>query len=74
MDLAFHMLFARYNGPLTLTAPTASRLWKTFTFFTPFSYAKGGDPDIKRHYSLQCLIWPEVIKLFPCSTQLSMKF
>ena len=29
---AFHQLCLRYNGTLIPTAPTAIRLWKTFTF------------------------------------------
>ena len=28
----FHQLCPRYSGPLTSTAPTAIRLWETFTF------------------------------------------
>ena len=30
--LAFHQLCPRYSGTLTPTAPTAIRLWDTFTF------------------------------------------
>ena len=33
MGSAFHQLCPRYSGTLTLTAPTAIRLWETFTFF-----------------------------------------
>ena len=33
MGSAFHQLCPRYSGTLTLTAPTAIRLWDTFTFF-----------------------------------------
>ena len=29
---AFHQLCPRYSGTLTPTAPTATRLWETFTF------------------------------------------
>ena len=32
MGSAFHQLCPRYNGTLTPTAPTATRLWETFTF------------------------------------------
>ena len=34
MGSAFHQLCPRYSGTLTPTAPTAIRLWDTFTFFT----------------------------------------
>ena len=33
MGSAFHQLCPRYSGTLTPTAPTANRLWDTFTFF-----------------------------------------
>ena len=33
MGSAFHQLCPRYSGTLTPTAPTAVRLWNTFTFF-----------------------------------------
>ena len=32
MGSAFHQLCPRYNGTLTPMAPTANRLWETFTF------------------------------------------
>ena len=32
MGSPFHQLCPRYNGTLTTTAPTAIRLWDTFTF------------------------------------------
>ena len=32
MGSAFHQLCPRYSGNLTPTAPTAIRLWETFTF------------------------------------------
>ena len=32
MGSAFHQLCPRYSGTLTPTAPTAIRLWETFTF------------------------------------------
>ena len=35
MGSAFHQLCPRYNGTLTPTAPTANRLWETFTFNRP---------------------------------------
>ena len=34
MGSAFCQLCTRYSGTLTPTAPTAIRLWETFTFFT----------------------------------------
>ena len=34
MGSAFHQLCPRYSGTLTPTAPTAIRLWETFTFYT----------------------------------------
>ena len=37
MGSAFHQLCPRYSGTLTPTAPTAIRLWDTFTFFTRLS-------------------------------------
>ena len=40
MGSAFHQLCPRYSGTLTPTAPTAIRLWDTFTFtffFTKFA-------------------------------------
>ena len=33
MGSAFHQLCPRYIGTLTPIAPTAIRLWETFTFF-----------------------------------------
>ena len=33
MGSAFHQLCPRYSGTLTPTAPTAIRLWDTFTFY-----------------------------------------
>ena len=35
MGSAFHQLCPRYSGTLTPTAPTAIRLWETFTVFLP---------------------------------------
>ena len=32
MGLVFHLFYPRYSGPLTPTAPTATKLWETFTF------------------------------------------
>ena len=39
MGSAFHQLCPRYSGTLTPTAPTANRLWETFTL-TKVPYAK----------------------------------
>ena len=36
MSSALHQLCPRYSGTLTPTAPTASRLWETFTFTTKY--------------------------------------
>ena len=33
MGSAFHQLCPRYSGTLTPTAPTAIKLWDTFTFY-----------------------------------------
>ena len=33
MGSAFHQLCPRHSGTLTPTAPTAFRLWDTFTFY-----------------------------------------
>ena len=32
MGSTFQQLCPQYSGPLTLTAPTAIRLWETFTY------------------------------------------
>ena len=32
MGSAFHQLCPKYSGTLTPTAPSANRLWETFTF------------------------------------------
>ena len=39
MGSAFHQLCPRYSGTLTPTAPTAIRLWDTFTFYTNKLYS-----------------------------------
>ena len=36
MGSAFHQLCPRYSGTLTPTAPTAIKLWDTFTFYLYF--------------------------------------
>ena len=41
MSSAFHQLCPRYSGTLTPTAPTAIRLWETFTF--TFTCSEGKD-------------------------------
>ena len=38
MGSAFHQLCPRYSGTLTPTAPTAIRLWDTFTFLLDILY------------------------------------
>ena len=40
MGSAFHQLCPRYSGTLTPTAPTATKLWDTFTFTFFFSHCK----------------------------------
>ena len=40
MGSAFHQLCPRYSGTLTPTAPTATRLWDSFTF--TFLYLEKG--------------------------------
>ena len=56
MGSAFHQLCPRYSGTLTLTAPTAIRLWDTFTFLPlPFKVKiRGGIEDtvIQRYFFL----------------------
>ena len=42
MGSAFHQLCPRYSGTLTPTAPTAIRLWDTFTFFLCLAYPQAG--------------------------------
>ena len=44
MGSAFHQLCPRYSGTLTPTAPTAIRLWDTFTF-TFIIYNKANSDD-----------------------------
>ena len=39
MGSAFHQLCPRYSGTLTPTAPTAIRLWDTFTFTIDWPHA-----------------------------------
>ena len=39
MGSAFHQLCQRHSGTLTPTAPTAIKLWDTFTLFYPISTA-----------------------------------
>ena len=60
----FHQLCPRYSGPLTPIAPTAIRLWETFTFYwKPIkgSYANSADSDQMPHsvasdQGLHCLL------------------
>ena len=42
MGSAFHQLCPRYSGTLTPTAPTAIRLWDTFTYFACKWWGKRG--------------------------------
>ena len=48
MGSAFHQLCPRYSGTLTPTAPTAIRLWETFTFnfLIVGSFCTAKAPDI----------------------------
>ena len=41
MGSAFHQLCPRYSGTLTPTAPTAIRLWDTFTFYDRVTNIRG---------------------------------
>ena len=43
MGSAFHQLCPRYSGTLTPTAPTAIRLWDTFTFYSECHNSRVGD-------------------------------
>ena len=33
---AFHIALPRYSGPLSPTAPMATRLWETFTYYSGY--------------------------------------
>ena len=57
MGSAFHQLCPRYSGTLNPTAPTAIRLWETFTF----KKLKGKNP------SLAALVTEEQIVSFKSS-------
>ena len=48
MGSAFHQLCPRYSGTLAPTAPTAIRLWDTFTFFISISAVCGPPPECNR--------------------------
>ena len=51
MDSAFHQLCPRYSGTLTTTAPTAIRLWDTFTLpFTIETICCDVTPHLNRVY------------------------
>ena len=47
MGSAFHQLCPRYSGTLTPTAPTAIRLWDTFTFTLPVISGRWEEDSIK---------------------------
>ena len=50
MGSAFHQLCPRYSGTLTPTAPTAIKLWDTFTFtFT------GRLPQVWKSSNITCI-------------------
>ena len=49
MGSAFHLLYARYSGTLTLTAPTAIRLWETFTLTLKAPITTAAD-DIHKYF------------------------
>ena len=51
MGSAFHQLCPRYSGTLTPTAPTAIRLWDTFTLY------------VISELSLLLLIWSTEMKM-----------
>ena len=48
MGSAFHQLCPRYSGTLTPTAPTAIRLWDTFTF----TFYQGGAITVINGYGV----------------------
>ena len=47
MGSAFHQLCPRYSGTLTPNAPTAIRLWDTFTF------------TLSKKYVIQCKVYTD---------------
>ena len=56
MGSAFHQLCPRYSGTINPTAPTAIRLWKTFTFLDKQERSKISDEFeflTRRYYSVQ---------------------
>ena len=61
MGSAFHQLCPRYSGTLTPTAPTAIRLWETFTFFSIYLlYMQIEKTD-------QTMLMHRLIRAFPVS-------
>ena len=51
MGSAFHQLCPRYSGTLTPTAPTAIRLWETFTF-TFFTTMRDFFTRVQENYNI----------------------
>ena len=54
MGSAFHQLCPRYSGTLTPAAPTAIKLWDTFTFYG--RVLAGGccwDMNVKKKFVIQ---------------------
>ena len=48
MGSAFHQLCPRYSGTLTPTAPTAIKLWDTFTFTLVYDEFPSSDINKER--------------------------
>ena len=55
MGSAFHQLCLRYSGTLTPTAPTANRLWETFTFTNTEVASYMGLEPLLRHLHLNIM-------------------
>ena len=60
MGSAFHQLCPRYNGTLTPTAPTAIRLWDTFTFTF---YSQGSKVILKADFPIDSSVFSSYRKL-----------
>ena len=66
MGSAFHQLCPRYSGTLTPTAPTAIRLWETFTFEHQLFVCK--------LYALDCIRIKRIVPVFAiCVNQLKLQ-
>ena len=72
MGSVFHELFSRQGGPVRSTAPTTTRLHEIFTI--TFTISSVTHTMIVCKFGVSRQPGPEVIKLFSCLSQLSMKF